>query len=319
MDWFAEPVFGCVLVTDPANHGLQFKKNPGSPVPEFTVNEQPGSTFVLTGASRYNWLHGVDIVPASCTHTGTHTHTVHRALLHPGHVGFAQALPAKHAQAWPRCTSQALSWRTDPLRLRLATHPAWSCASRQQGAWRLYQLRDAPRAVPTQADRISVTWRWFNADERYAKGAVWDWPWRMWPPEGFDGAGVHNTRAPPPTAVAAGAASPSSGEGGSGSCKGVEHDADGNLLCTAALWGEACRYFKRSGGSCKFSHAVPAALAVKYTARRAEQRAWERARRAEARAEAKRVVPPTPQPASVEAARKELVVTCEGESRFTIH
>ena len=86
---------------------LQFRKRAGSTVPEFTVDEKPGSTFVLRGASRYSWLHGLDVVPA---------------------------------------------------------------------------------------DRISVTWRWFNADERYAKGAVWDWPWHLWPPKAFGAADIRNTR-----------------------------------------------------------------------------------------------------------------------------
>ena len=95
----------------------------------------------------------------------------------------------------------------------------------------------------------------------------------------------------------------------------MEYDAEGRLLCPAALWGKDCRYFK--GGACKFSHAVPPELGAKYAAHRAEQRAWEGARRAEARAEAKRVVPPTPQPDSVEAARKELFLACEGAAKET--
>ena len=69
---------------------------------------------------------------------------------------------------------------------------------------------------------------------------------------------------------------------GGGGHKAVEHDQDGRLLCPAALWGKACRYFQ--SGTCKFSHAVPAALAAGYAARRTQQRVWEEARRADARA-----------------------------------
>ena len=93
---------------------------------------------------------------------------------------------------------------------------------------------------------------------------------------------------------------------GGGGHKAVEHDQDGRLLCPAALWGKPCRYFQ--SGTCKFSHAVPAALAAGYAARRTQQRAWEEARRADARAAAKRVVPPPPQSDAVEAARKERVL-----------
>ena len=143
-------------------------------------------------------------------------------------------------------------------------------------------------------------------------------PWSMWPPPGFTVTDIRNTRASLPGTGPGGDAEAGTSAvhvTGGGGHEAVEHDQDGRLLCPAALWGKKCRFL--AGGACKYSHDVPAELRARYAARRAQQRAWEGARRADARAAAKRVVPPLPQSASIEAARKERVLQCEGAAEET--
>ena len=81
-----------------------------------------------------------------------------------------------------------------------------------------------------------------------------------------------------------------------------EYDAEGRRLCGAVLWGGKCRWIRTPLG-CHHSHDVPEDVAAKYRHLLAADRLVQAEARAAARAARAVVVPPAPQPPSVELAR----------------